>query len=169
MDWGEESLYRVLNKALRVEDRSVLVPWHGYLKLFSIALQKLPSLHTNLWRGVNFDISQNYKEKAELTWWSFNSCSWAVNVIKQFLGSTSTLFLIEAKNGKLISDYSNFPAEKEVILGLGTRLRVASDPLNHSLVNLVHLVELSDASGEELSSPLAAMNVAEPVITAARE
>jgi hypothetical protein len=34
MDWGDQSLYRELNKILRIEDRSVLVPWYGYLKLF---------------------------------------------------------------------------------------------------------------------------------------
>ena len=167
MDWGEQSLYRVLNEALRVKDRSVLVPWHGYLKLFDTALQKLPSLQMNLWRGVNVDISKNFKEGEELTWWSFNSCSSAVKVVKQFLGPVSTLFMIEAKNGKSISAYSNFPEENEVILGLGTRLRVVSDALDHPSLNVVHLVELSDENEEELSSSLANMSVSQPVKTAA--
>jgi hypothetical protein len=151
MDWGEQSLYRVLNAALRVKDRSVLVPWHGYLKLLDTALKKLPSLHMNLWRGINLDIRKNFKEDEKLTWWSFNSCSSAIKVVKQFLGPVSTLLMVEARNGKDISVYSNFPKEKEVILGLGTRLRVVSDVLDHASLNVVHLVELSDENEEELS------------------
>jgi hypothetical protein len=113
----------------------------------------------SLWRGVNLDISKNFTEGEEITWWSFNSCSSSVKVIKQFLGSVSTLIMIEAKNGKQISTYSNFPQENEVILGLGTRLCVASDALEHSSLNVVHLRELSDENDEGLSSSLASMSV----------
>ncbi|CAF0879741.1 unnamed protein product [Adineta steineri] len=159
MDWGEQSLYRVLNGLLRIKDRTVLVPWHGYLKLFDDALKKLPSHHINLWRGVNVDISKNFKKGEELTWWNITSSCSLVNVVKQFLGPSSTLFLIEAKNGKLISAYSNFPAENEVILGLGTRVRVVSDALDSSSLNVVHLMELLDENDDELSSPISIMNI----------
>jgi hypothetical protein len=169
MDWGEQSLYRVLNEALREKDRSVLVPWHGYLKLFDTALKKLPSVSMRLWRGVNVDISKNYKEGEEVTRWSFDSCSSQVKSVKQFLiGPISTLLMIEAKNGKSISIYSNFPEENEVILGLGTRLLVVSDALDLPSLNVVHFVELSDENQEEkLSSSLAHMNVSQPVQSAA--
>ena len=43
MEWGDQSLYVVLNAALRKKDRSSLKPWFGYLKLFDTALKKLPS------------------------------------------------------------------------------------------------------------------------------
>lgn len=158
MDWGEKSLYRVLNQALRVEDRSTLVPWYGYLKLFDTALRKLPNVHKSVWRGVNKNISQNYQDGVQLTWWHINSCSTAVKVIKAFLGPVSTLFMIEAKNGKDISAYSHFPNEKEVVLNLGTRLRVISDPLNHESMNVVHMVELTDDDDEELSPSINVMN-----------
>ncbi len=75
--------------------------------------------------------------------------------------------MIEAKNGKSISIYSNFPDENEVILGLGTRLRVVSDALDHPSLNVVHLVELSDENEENLSSSLTHMNASQPVKTAA--
>ena len=131
MDWGKQSLYRVLNDALRVKDRSVLVPWSGYLKLFGTALKKLPSVPMSLWRGVNVDISNNFKEGEEVTWWSFSSCSSSVKVVKQFPWiSVATLFMIEAKNGKSISIYSSYAGEHEVILGLGTRLRVTGAALD---------------------------------------
>jgi hypothetical protein len=164
MDWGEQTLYRELNKILRVEDRSVLKPWHGYLKLFDTAIQKLPNLQMNLWRGIDVNASKNFKEDDEMTWWTISSCSSSLQVVEGFLGSMSTIFMIEAKNGKDISTYSNFSKEKEVILGLGTRLRVASNMLGHSSLNVVHLLEISDANEEEkLSSLLADITVKKSV------
>ncbi len=167
MDSDGQTFYKALNKALRQSDRSALVPWHGYLKLFDTALQKLPSLQMSLWRGVNGDITENFKEGEELTWWSFNSCSSTVKVVKGFLGPVSTLLMIEAKNGKPISAYSNFPEENEVILGLGTRLRVVGDALDHASLNVVHLIELSDGNKEQVSPSLATLSVSQPVKTAA--
>jgi hypothetical protein len=120
----------------------------------------------SLWRGVNIDISKNFKEGEQVTWWSFNSCSSQVKVVKQFLGSVSTLLMIEAKSGRSISLYSNFPDENEVILGLGTRLRVVSDALSHSSLNIVHLIELSDEDEEDLSSSLTSMNISQSMKTA---
>lgn len=160
MEWGEKSLYRILNQALRVEDRSTLVPWYGYLKLFDTALRRLPNLKKSLWRGVKGNISQNYQEDVQLTWWSISSCSTAVNVIREFLGPISTLFMIEARNGKDISAYSYLPNEREIVLNLGTQLRVVSDPLDHSSMNIVHMVELSDDDDDddELSSSTNTLN-----------
>lgn len=159
MDWGEQSLYRELNKLLRIEDRSVLKPWHGYLKLFDTAIQKLPNRQMNLWRGINVNVSKNFKENEEMTWWALNSCSSLLKTVEDFLGPMSTLFMIEAKSGKDISPYSNFPKEKEVILGLGTRLRVASDALGHLSLNVVHLIELTDDIDEDMSKALTGMSV----------
>ncbi|CAF0723844.1 unnamed protein product [Rotaria sp. Silwood1] len=159
MDWGEQSLYRVLNAVLREKDRSILVPWYGYLKILDTALAKLPSFQINLWRGINHDVTKNYKENDIFTWWCFSSCSSAVKVVKQFLGSVSTLFMIEAKNGKAISAYSNFTEENEVLLPLGTRLRVVSDALDHTSLNVIHLQELMDESDPELASSLGNMSV----------
>ena len=152
MDWGEHSLYRILNHALRSEDRSSLKPWFGYLKLFDTAIQKLPTVQKNLWRGVAGDITHSFQRDNELTWWSISSCSTSVNNIKNFLGPNSTLFLIEAVNGKDISRYSNFPNEDEVILCIGTRLRVLGDPLQQSSMNVVHLKEITDYEEKQLSN-----------------
>ena len=164
MDWGEQSLYRILNAELRVADRSVLIPWYGYLKLFDTALQKLPNLQASLWRGINVDISKDYKEGVELTWWNFSSCSSAVNVVKQFLGSPSTLLMIEAKTAKRISVYSNFPKEEEVILGLGTRVCVVSDALAHSSLNLIHFREIAEESDDTaISTSLATTTTAQSI------
>jgi hypothetical protein len=164
MEWGTDSFYRVLNRALRAEDRSALKPWFAYLKLFDTALEKLPTIQGNVWRGIDGDISRNFKKDQELTWWSINSCSSSVDVIKNFLGSNSTLFLIEVVNGKKITGYTNFSTENEVILGPGTRLCVVTDPLDHPTLHVVHLRELSDGTEQQLASSVANMTLT-PITT----
>ncbi|CAF3038366.1 unnamed protein product [Rotaria socialis] len=52
MEWGEDTFYQVINRLRRAEDRSKLTPWFGYLKLFDTAVQKLPTIRENLWRGI---------------------------------------------------------------------------------------------------------------------
>lgn len=146
MDWGDNSFYLAINRALRAEDRSTLKPWFSYLRLFDTAVQKLPNVRKSIWRGVKTDISRCFKKGDEFTWWSINSCSTSVNVIKDFLASNSTLFLIEAVNGKDISKYTNFLNEQEVILCPGTRLRVVSDPLDQPPLHIVHLEEITEDS-----------------------
>ncbi|CAF3182207.1 unnamed protein product [Rotaria sp. Silwood2] len=42
MEWGETSLHKRLNVALRSKDNNKIKPWFPYLKLFMTALQKLP-------------------------------------------------------------------------------------------------------------------------------
>ena len=152
MEWGDNSFYQVINRALRAEDRWTLKPWFAYLKLFDTGIQKLPTVRKNLWRGVARDISKNFKKGDEFTWWTISSCSTSVNIIKDFLGPNSTLFLIEAANGKDVSSYTNYPSENEVILCPGTRLRVVSDPLDQPPMHLVHLQEVTDDSEEPLTT-----------------
>ena len=159
MDWGEDSLYRLLNKVLREEDRSVLVPWNGYIKLFDTAINKLPSCQINLWRGIDLDISKNYAAGQEITWWYFSSCSSALNAVKHFLGPVSTLFMIEARNAKDISSYSNYPNEKELVLGLGTRIRVAADVLDHTSLTIIHLTEISTNHEGEINTSFSNMTI----------
>ncbi|CAF1461270.1 unnamed protein product [Adineta steineri] len=111
-----------LNKRLRAEDRHALKPWFAFLKLFLTALEKLPSTKVSVWRAVSCDVGSYYVANDMTIWWSVNSTSTDPNVIKMFLGETSTLFHIDAIYGKTISDYSAMPDEKEVILIPGTYL-----------------------------------------------
>ena len=41
MEWDETSLYRLLNKALRDENRQTLKIWFSYMKLFDTALDSV--------------------------------------------------------------------------------------------------------------------------------
>ncbi|CAF1211454.1 unnamed protein product [Adineta steineri] len=166
MELGENSFSRMINRALLAEDRSSLKPWFAYLKLFDAAVQKLPNVRKNPWRGVPIDITSNFKKGDEFTWWAINSCSTSDNIIKDLLGSNSTLFMIEAKNGKDISSYANCPNENEVILCPGTRFRVVSDPLDQPPMHLVHLQEITDDEEESLSTTIKTMATTPPLTTA---
>ena len=54
LEWPnqEESLYFILNKTLRMEDRNNLKPWFPYLRLFIGALSQLPPINDTIlsWR-----------------------------------------------------------------------------------------------------------------------
>ena len=159
MEWGNTSLYRVLNNALRSQNRQALRIWFPYLKLLDTALDKLPTVKEILWRGVPLDIGQSFVKDQTITWWSVNSCSSSIDVIKNFLDNNknSTLFLIEAINGKKVSGYTEYENEDEIILPIGTQFRVKSNALDHpNGSHVVHLVEIVDNNNDQ---PLAsAMN-----------
>ena len=152
MEWGDQTLYRVLNQALRSENRQALKVWFPYIKLFDTALEKLPTVKEVVWRGIPVDIGKKFTENQLVTWWSINSCSSSVNVIKSFLGNenNSTLFLIEATSGKKISGYTEFENENEIILKMGTQFRVKCDPLVQSNGSqIVHLIEINDDDDDD--------------------
>ncbi|CAF3562274.1 unnamed protein product, partial [Rotaria socialis] len=65
----------------------------------------------------------------------------------------STLFLIEAINGKKVSGYTEYESEDEVILRMGTEFRVKGDPLAQSNSScIVHLIEIDDNNDQPLAS-----------------
>ncbi len=156
MEWSNNTLYHVLNEALRSENRQALKIWFPYLKLFDTALEKLPTVKKSVWRGVSLDIGKNFTKNQLVTWWSVNSCSSSVDVIKDFLGNnkSSTLFLIEAVNGKNVSGYTAYENEDEIILRMGTKLHVESNALDHPNGSyIVHLIEV-DNGDESLPPPI---------------
>jgi hypothetical protein len=162
MEGGDNSFYRILNEALRSENRRALISWFGFLKLFDTALAKLPTINECVWRGVSGNISQKFKKDEVVTWWSVSSCSVSLEVVQDFLSSNanSTLLMIEAKNAKDVTGYTSFPDEKEVLLGPGTQLRVKSNALHHhGGLHVVHLVEVQDDQEEQLPNAMASMSV----------
>ncbi|CAF3414478.1 unnamed protein product [Rotaria socialis] len=139
-----------------------LPPIYGYFTHPILPLREtlshfLPK-NRSLWRDINVDISKNYKEHVELTWWCFSSCSSSVKLAKQFLGNISTFLMIEAKHGKAISMYSNFPEENKVILTFGTHICVVSDALDHASLNVIHMREVIHDNDQDLASSFTKMN-----------
>ncbi|CAF1344469.1 unnamed protein product [Rotaria sordida] len=152
-EWGAQSLYRLLNKDLQSEDPFVLTPWFNYLKLFEIALTKLPTEKKRLWRGTTDDVNKNFINGSEIIWRSASSCSTTLNIIKDLLDNdtNATLFMIEAMTGRNLSGYTKYPDENEVLLGPGTRLNVENDDLKLSNgLKVVHLVEITNNNNEIL-------------------
>ncbi len=66
---NDQSLSASLNRALRSKDRSELIPYFFYLKLFLTALCKLKSEKTTIWRGVKADLSELYPVGKTVVWW----------------------------------------------------------------------------------------------------
>jgi len=115
------SLYFMLNKALREQDRMALKPFFPYLHLLLHSLCKIPRCPpgTVLWRGVSMNISSDYTKGKKIIWWGFSSCTKDMNALDTFLdkdGSERTLFNIQVDSAIEISNYSTFPKEVEVLI-----------------------------------------------------
>jgi hypothetical protein len=127
---GGPSLYKLLNRTLRAENREELKRWFPFLKLFLTALYKLPSQSKTVWRGIkNVDLSSKYKKGTKFAWWGVSSCNNNIEVLKSntFLGETGerTIFSIECINGKSVINHSYFKnTEDEVILTPGSYFEV---------------------------------------------
>lgn len=141
------SLYRVLNKTLRDEERGQLKPWFLYLRLFFTALDKLPSHSCRVWRGMkNVDLTSEYRKGKEIVWWGVTSTTESMNVLEneQFLGKNGlrTMVSINCKHGKKIAAHSYFKnKEEEVILMPGFNFRVRGD-MNPS--HGLHMLDLEE-------------------------
>ncbi|CAF1486074.1 unnamed protein product, partial [Didymodactylos carnosus] len=130
MEWkpSSNSLYSVLNRTLREEDRDRLIPWFPYLKLFLTALSNLESVEMTVWRGIKADLSMKFNKGDTFVWWGISSCTESIDVLEkeQFLGKTGTrtLFNIQCKSGKLIQSHSYYKDENEILLMPGTCFQV---------------------------------------------
>jgi len=147
MSWQPRNkcLYVVLNDTLRSEDRDKLEPWFLYLKLFLTALERLPSVHRTVYRGVKLDMKKDYPKGKSIVWWGFSSCTTSIDVLESevFLGTTNTrtMFTIECNWGKDIRKHSYFPSEDEILLLPATQFKVVAC-LNHG--NGLHMIQLEE-------------------------
>ncbi|CAF3303013.1 unnamed protein product [Rotaria sp. Silwood2] len=148
MEWdpSHPSLYSVLNRTLRLEDRRKLIPWFPYLKLVFTALFKLPSTRCTVWRGVRGDLRSHYQQGDNVTWWAFSSCTTTINVLEtdQYLGTSGprTLFAIDCLNGKDIKRHSYFVQEEEILLLPCTHFQVISHLSSMENLYIIHLREI---------------------------
>ncbi|CAF4309059.1 unnamed protein product, partial [Rotaria sp. Silwood2] len=114
-----------------------------------MSLNKLPSCETQVWRGINKDITQgnsNQFEKGKiLTLWRITSCTMNIKIAKDFMHEKgqSTLLMINCKNGKRIHNHSSYSSEEELILLPGTRLKVVGDPFELNGLHVIHLDEMT--------------------------
>lgn len=136
-------LYRKLNQALRNNDKEVLELCRNYLKLLITACKKLPAFHGRVWRAVNSDYKFTPKTDCVQIWWQFSSTSQNLDAVRKLSGRNGTLFSIEVKHGRNISEYSAFSCEKEIILMPGTRLTVVTQEpfIEEDCLNIIQLEE----------------------------
>ncbi|CAF0829366.1 unnamed protein product [Rotaria sp. Silwood1] len=151
MEWepSQKCLYFVLNSALRTANRQLIQPWFLYLKLVLTALSRLPSKPGTVYRGVKLDLSSQHFIGEKFYWWSFSSCTTTMNILKsdQFLGGTGirTLFAIESRSGKDISQHSYYQEEEEILLLPATQFQViACLPFGQE----VHIIQLKEIKSE---------------------
>lgn len=149
MSWKplEQCLYNALNATLRSKNRNKLEPWFLYLKLFFTALERLPSIHRTIYRGIKSDVHEDYATGKSVVWWGFSSCTTNLDVLKleTFLGKTDTrtMFTIECKSGKNIQRHSFFPSEVEVLIPAATQFKVvACLDQGHGL----HVIQLEETT-----------------------
>ena len=135
--------YSSLNTVLRVESKQLLRPWLASLKLLVTALKKLPPIAAIVWRGVDYDATENFVDHNVYTWWSLTSCSMNIKSVQDFLGTSGTLFTIKTTHGKDVSMFSAVPDEAEVVLMPGTRVRAKSNSVRFTEhLFLTHLQEV---------------------------
>ncbi|CAF1509060.1 unnamed protein product [Adineta ricciae] len=137
------TFFTLLNEALRSRNPNTIQPWLLYLKLFTTAIEKLPSCQKTIWRGIPNVNEANFIVDQEITWWSISSCTISIDVISMFVGDVGSIFAINAISGRNIRRYSAIPLEDEIILLPGTRFLVISNPLNlNEKHHIVHMQEL---------------------------
>ncbi|CAF0967713.1 unnamed protein product [Didymodactylos carnosus] len=113
MEWKPGSLYTILNRILRSEDRELQEPFFYYLKLFLTALWKLPPTgRIHVQRGIKLDLSEEYPEGKTFTWWGCSSTTQSIKMLEseKFLGKGGirTLFNIDCSSGKIIKYHSAY-------------------------------------------------------------
>ena len=125
------SFHGVLNRALHSRDRSAVVTFLPYLRLFLDAAGQLPNAGPcKLWRGLKQQPAggeEGFAIGSFIHWWGISSATRNARVLAnpRFFGSTGarTLFSLECINGVEISMYSDYP-EEEVLLLPGARFQV---------------------------------------------
>ncbi len=149
MEWtgSQASLYTILNRTLRGDDRNNLRPWFKYLKLFLSAVVKIPCAPSQtVWRGVRRNASETFPRGTEVIWWSFSSCTTTLTVLENelYLGHMGerTLFSIEVLNARNLSAHSYFPNEEEILLLPGTYMEVRSQLNPATDLHIIHLRQM---------------------------
>jgi hypothetical protein len=128
---AQRSVYSVVNELLRDANRKKLKPVLDFVWLLMHALSMCPPFKGHIaYRGVKGLQKGAYKNGLHYSWFQFSSTAATVEVQTIFLGGTGrrTLFTLELTTGqaRLISQYSFFPNEDEVLLPANSRFLAVS-------------------------------------------
>ncbi|CAF0995773.1 unnamed protein product [Rotaria magnacalcarata] len=161
-------LYEMLNAALRTEQQVNIQPWFAYLKLFQMAIVKIPAKYGSYCRGITGDYHNMYKVGSTVVWWGISSVSALESVCIGFAipyGSTvgsmnGTIFTILSSSAREIVEFSNFPHEVESILLPATKFKVLSNKLStiHKGLYEITLQEI-EAAPEAISKLMSTVKI----------
>jgi len=148
LEWQpkESSLFYILNKALRSENRQLLRPWFLFLRLILTALSHLPSTSLTIYRGINMDLTARYRMGATVIWWGFSSCMKKDSQLEKkiFLNKTGkrTLFVINCYSSKDIHRHSLYEGESEVLLPPACQFNVVKSVDKGKGLQIIELQEI---------------------------
>ena len=124
----DQCLSYVLNKILRSTDRHKLKPWYSYLKLLFTSLDRIPSFHRTIYRGIQSDVSSHYIKNRSIIWWDFSLCSSTIDRLYsgKYLNRKDprTILTIECYSSKDISQHAYDPSLELILLLPATQLQV---------------------------------------------
>jgi predicted DNA-binding WGR domain protein len=139
------AIYSEINRCLRADWKKVRKYWQ-YLRIYFEAMQHMPKMETKLWRGIAFDLFDEYEVGKEVTWWSISSCTASKPVAEGFMnqmgGGAASLITLNVKTACDISSLSHYPHEAESLLLPGTKLRVLSRKRGAKNVALIEVEEV---------------------------
>ena len=148
IEWAQrvQSLYYILNKTLREENRELLKPWFAYLRLLIDALVQLPLFNDVVYRGVKRNLTADYPSNTQLTWWSFSSCTSDFHALEceEFCGTNGprTIFHIKSEYARDIRNHSYYGYENEILLLPGRYLSIKNHANLGNGLYIIHLEEI---------------------------
>ena len=132
----EESLYFLMNAALRSKDRSGVREWRDYIWLLLHAMRQIEQpTERNVYRGFRietgfFTTKPNLSKGADVTWSAFSSTASTVDVMSSFLGQEGEriMYNIELTEpiARDIKPFSLFPSENELLLPPGFSFEIVA-------------------------------------------
>eukprot|EP00667_Euglena_gracilis_P006261 EG_transcript_6310 len=126
-------LYAQCNEACRTAGPAAetrLALYRDYLHYLAQALSGLPKFVGTAYRGVRTLMPPGcYEVGQTVTWQPFTSTTRSATCTVPFLGQNGrqldgSLFVLHVKAGRDVSDFSEYPHEREVLLGLNSVWRV---------------------------------------------
>ncbi len=135
--------YKMLNTALRKDDKAELKRLEPYIEVAKSGLRQLPSYKGTVFRGTTLSPEQlaRYKQGETITEKAFTSTSLDPN--SAFYGNVK--MKIESVNGKEISILSNVPQEKEVLFKPNTQFKVLNVEIDKTTnVRTIYMREITD-------------------------
>ena len=121
-------LHEYLEKAWKTDDRSQMMPWFRYLKLLRTALDKLPDVKGEVWKGTEYDpiLANTLLSNALPLYTCMGSCSTSMNELKRDLQEKSITRMMfagyESADAKNMAGYTESNSN-QVLIWPGIKLK----------------------------------------------